>query len=334
MARSPSPARSSRQKRSLLRAAMDVFSGVLSSLVPSASGARGLTMAILACGVVGGIGYGIHRGLPHLNAYAESRAMIDPAKVRIVFSNPPTWMPAATLNELAQASHQAMASASPLEVGALQRVHQQLITSGWFTRIEQVRRRSETEIAVTAEFRVPFALVRSGDEDHLIDASGRRLPVRYSGSDERPRLPLVLGVAMPKPAEPGDLWLGTDLRAAINLVDLLRDRVWFANGQVRAVDTTRFAAEGIVELVTDRDTRIVWGGDPADRSLSEMPADRKLACLDALYRASKRVDDASGRTLDIRFDVVTLAPREPSSSAADADRAGDQKNQAYAANDS
>lgn len=306
--------------------------GIARAILP-AGGARGLLTGVVTVAAMGGIGFGIVKGLPHLNAYAETKALIDPAKVSIVFANAPAWMPATTLGALSRDAHDAMASASLLEVGALQRVHQRLLASGWFSRVEQVRRRSETEIAVSAEFRVPYAMVRAGDEDHLIDVDGRRLPLSYAGNDQRPRLPLILGIAMPKPAENGALWLGSDLRAAINLVDLLRNRIWFANGQIKAIDASRFQVEGIVELVTDRDTRIVWGGDPHDRGLSEMPPDRKLACLDALYGASKRVDDASGRTLDLRFDVVTLAPKPPSTSDAgsDADRA--PADETFAAND-
>jgi hypothetical protein len=320
-------ARSSASSRSASRSSRSgglgsLFTGIgrfASALLPDAAGARTLGIGILACVALGGVAFGIARGLPHLNAYAEARAMIDPSKVQIVFSDPPKWMPMETLNALSAQAHSAMASASPLEAGALQRVHQSLLTSGWFARVEQVRRQTDTEIAVEGEFRVPFAMVRVGDEDHLIDVAGRRLPLSYVGAALRPHLPLIVGVSMPMPAEPGGLWLGSDLRAALNLAGLLRDRTWFVSGQIHAIDASRFGREGIVELITDRQTRIVWGGDPLDRSLSEMPADRKLACLDALYRASRRVDDASGRTLDLRFDVVTLAPKAPITSAQESD---------------
>lgn len=285
-------------------------------MVPSGTTARRMAMTVVWCGAIGGIGYGAYRGYPTLRAYAESKVAIDPMSVRITFDHPPAWMPAETLQTLSDASHMAMANASPLESEALQRVHQEMLASGWFTRVEQVRRTAANEITVTAEFRTPFAMVRWNDEDHLIDSQGRRLPMVYTGTSERPRLPLILGVGMPKPAETGAIWLGADLRAALNLTMLLRDRVWFANGQVKAIDTARYASEGIVELVTDRDTRIVWGGDPNDRSLGEMPADRKLMALDAMYQMSKRVDNGSARTIDIRFDVVTLAPAPPSSSSA------------------
>lgn len=309
-------ARSSKQSRSRVSSGLATASAALAALVPSGSTVKAIALTAVWCAAVGGVVYGASRGLPKLRAYAESKATIDPAAVRITFSHAPAWMPAETLQSLADASHQAMANASPLETEALQRVHQELLASGWFTRVEQVRRIATDEISVTAEFRTPYAMVRWNDEDHLIDQQGRRLPLSYTGDGARPRLPLILGVSMPKPAETGVIWLGSDLRAALNLTSLLRDRIWFANGQVKAIDTARYASEGIVELVTDRDTRIVWGGDPNDRSLGEMPADRKLAALDAMYQVSKRVDNGSGRTIDIRFDVVTLAPAPDSSSSA------------------
>jgi hypothetical protein len=291
------------------------FGRLIGALTPSGGTLRTTAMVLAWGGVLGGLGYALVVNLPMLRAHAEAKGTADPTAIAIRFEDTPTWMPNTTLRQLAFASHQAMASASPLEVEALQRVHQELLASGWFTRIEQVRRTAANEILVSGAFRSPIAMVRWEGEDHLIDEQGRRLPLAYSGSGPRPRLPLILGVALPKPAESGAIWLGADLRAALNLTALLRERVWFANGQVEAIDTARFAYEGIVELVTDRGTRIVWGGDPNDRSLSEMPADRKLAALDAMYQVSKRVDNGGDRTIDIRFDVVTLAPQSPSSDA-------------------
>jgi hypothetical protein len=274
-----------------------------------------MALVLVWGGVLGGLGYALITHLPTLRSHAAAKGSADPTAIAIRFEETPSWMPKSTLRQLANAAHQAMASASPLEVEALQRVHQEFLASGWFTHIEQVRRTASNEILVSGAFRTPVAMVRSEGEDHLIDEQGRRLPLAYSGTGARPRLPLILGVALPKPAESGAIWLGADLRAALNLTALLRQRVWFANGQVQAIDTSRFAHEGIVELVTDRSTRIVWGGDPNDRSLSEMPADRKLAALDAMYQVSKRVDNGGDRTIDIRFDVVTLAPSSPSSDA-------------------
>jgi hypothetical protein len=334
MPRSSSSTSSSRSKHSLLSRAASTTRAVFGSLGYAAFGtpaaAKAVATTVLTCVALGGIGYGIVKSIPALNAFAAARVTVDPSKVRIVFSNPPAWMPNVTLGTIAREAHAAMATSSPLESEALKEVHQALLASGWFAGVEQVRRTGDTEIAVTAEFRVPFAMVRSGSDDHLIDVEGRRLPLCYTGEAVRPKLPLVIGVALPKPAESGALWLGSDLRAALNIIDLVRDRVWFADGQIHSIDTSRFGTEGIVELVTDRNTRIVWGGDPRNRSLSEMPPDRKLASLDALYRASRRVDDASGRTLDLRFDVVTLAPKPQTSNSASESEPIDE---AFAAND-
>ncbi|MDZ4753713.1 MAG: hypothetical protein SGJ11_04365 [Phycisphaerae bacterium] len=267
------------------------------------------------------VGVGVFRGVPALRAMAEARAAIDPAQVRVTFTGVPPWMPAATIHTLGDGARAVLARdgrpVSPLDGAALKGVHQQLLATGWFERVEQVRRTAIDELTVTAEFRTPFAMVRWGDDDHLVDARGLRLPLVYSGDAERPALPLIVGVTMPKPAEPGTAWLGSDVRAALNLARVLRGRSWFVNGQVRSIDASRFASHRVLQLITDRGLRIVWGGDPDDRSLGEMPAERKLAGLDGLYRETSRIDDRSGGTVDLRFDLVTVAPATgPSSNAA------------------
>ncbi len=291
------------------------------SFVPSLQSLRMIAIGTFWAAAIVGIGIGVARGVPRLRALAEARTVIDPATMRVTFVGVPAWMPAGTVDTLGDAARIAMGSVGPNVAGssvsalngdALIVVHHQMLASGWFERVEQVRRSALDEITIVGEFRTPFAMVRVGEDDHLIDVRGLRLPLAYSNTSSlagaRPALPLIVGVAMPKPAEPGTPWLGTDVRAAINLAKLLRDRPWFASGQVRSIDVSRFKNERLLELVTDRGTRVVWGSDPNDRSLGEMPAERKLACLDALYRDAKRIDDASGRTLDLRFDVVTLAP--------------------------
>jgi hypothetical protein len=284
----------------------------LADLVPSAAAVRGTLVAIAWLGAIGGGLYGAVVGIPKLRAFAVERSRLDPGQLTSAFQPSPAWMPAATLRALSGNAREALGETSALDAGALERAHQGLLASGWFERIEQVQRSGRNELTVTAEFRVPFALIRSGEEDHLVDRSGRRLALAYAKGDQRPPLPLIEGVALPKPAEPGQPWVGGDVRAALHLAALVRDRPWFANGHARAIDASRYASEGLLLIVTERGGSVLWGSDPNDRSIGEMPPERKLAALDALYRDSGSIDDANGRALDLRFDVVTLGPiREP-----------------------
>lgn len=286
------------------------FRSLLASWIPGLRRVRLLATTSLWLALGGGVAYGAWWGVPRLRAYAEERSHIDPSLVRVVFDRAPAWLPQECIDSLGQRARAALEGSPTLSASALDRVHVALADSGWLDHLEQVRRSAPDELVVVANFRPPFALVRSGEIDYVVDERGRRLPLQYEGSVRRPQLPLVLRVSMPKPAEEGGAWLGSDVRAALNLARLLRTRPWFTAGRVMAIDAGRFGTEGILELVTDEGTRIVWGSDPDARSLSEMPAERKLACLDALWRSSRRIDDGSGRTMDLRIDVVTVGSSE------------------------
>jgi hypothetical protein len=131
------------------------------------------------------------------------------------------------------------------------------------------------------------------------------MPLAFMAGGPRPAgLPLVTGATMPPPKLPGAAWIGQDLHAALHLAVRIHRKPWFAAGQVTMIDASRFASEGLLEMVTDRGDRIVWGGDPEERNLGEMPTDEKMRCLDTLWHHYRRVDGGA-RGLDLRFDVVT-----------------------------
>lgn len=312
-ARSNRPASSTSPRRSRARRwSLRPFASAVAGLLRPLVAARSLTLAggLLGAGVaVAGIAYGLQRGLPILLERAEQRQPLDASQLRVVFEAAPAWIPQSALDELGDQVRHSLAGRPSIATDALVGAHAALARSGWFERIEQVRRSGRGELLVTAEFRSPFALVRSRDLDHVVDSRGRRLPLAYAGDTERPPLPLVVNVRRPMPAEPGTAWSGEDVRAAINLARLIRDRPWFAAGAIEAIDARRFEQERVLELVGRSGTRILWGSDPEARSLAEMPPARKLECLDALWQVTRRLDDGSGRPLDLRLDAVTLAER-------------------------
>lgn len=290
--------------------------GAIGSLVPS--GPTLGRLVVLACWLAGitGIVVAFARGVPKLQAWAAEKNAVDPSTVDIRFDPTPTWMPSESMHALVEESRNALTGGSVLDAESLERLHRQLASSGWFERVEQVRRVSSEEIVVDATFLVPFALVRSGDADYVVDSAARRLPIEYAGPGARPKLPLIVGVNLPKPAEAGTPWIGQDIRAALRLAALIRTKPWYAAGQVASIDLSRFANDGMLELITDKNTRVIWGGDPDARSLGEMPPERKLASLDAWYYRTKRIDDANGRPVDLRFDVITVGQVDPTVSLA------------------
>lgn len=313
--RSKRPAAGSKSSRGGLGARLRAGAAATASLLGSSAALRGLGAALALAAIGAGGFVGVRSGIPFLIERAEARGAVDAAGIRVVFERAPAWVPQAALDALGDEVRTTLQGAASFDPEGLGRAHAALAASGWFERVEQVQRRRGDTVAVIGEFRVPFALVRSEGLDHVVDERYRRLPMAYEGAGDRPPLPLVINPRFPKPSEPGGTWAGEDLRAAIHLARIVRDRPWFAAGQIAAIDAGRFHRERILELVgPERDgvaARIVWGCDPEERSLSEMPPNRKLECLDALWKARRSLVDGSGRSLDLRFDAVTLAATKP-----------------------
>jgi hypothetical protein len=263
--------------------------------------------SLLAAGAVGIALFSAY-GVPALRAAAERRAEREVAgPLTVGFSHLPSWLDGSVAREIAADAELALvgAGASPFDAAPLALVRERLDRSGWFVKVEQVRRIDGGRLEAEVEFRKPFALVRWEGEDHLVGTGGERMPLVFLPDGPRPTgLPLVTGASLPPPKLPGAAWIGQDLHAALHLAARIHRKPWFAAGQVTAIDASRFAGEGILELVTDRGDRLVWGGDPEERNLGEMPADEKLRCLDTLWHHYRRVDGGA-RGLDLRFDVVT-----------------------------
>jgi hypothetical protein len=247
-------------------------------------------------------------GVPALRTAAERRAERELAgPLTVGFSHVPSWLDPSVAREIAADAEMALvgSQASPFDAAPLALVRERLDRSGWFVKVTQVRRVDGGRLEADVEFRRPFALVRWEGEDHLVGAGGERMPLVFRPDGPRPTgLPLVTGAGLPPPKLPGAAWIGQDLHAALHLAARIHRKPWFAAGQVTAIDASRFAGEGILELVTDRGDRMVWGGDPEERNLGEMPTDEKLRCLDTLWHHYRRVDGGA-RGLDLRFDVVT-----------------------------
>lgn len=266
--------------------------------------AAGLSLAVGGLAVTLLAAYGV----PALRAAAERRAEreID-GPLTVGFSHVPSWLDPSVARDIAADAETALVGAdgSPFDAAPLALVRERLDRSGWFTRVEQVRRVDGGRLEADVEFRTPFALVRWEGEDHLVGAGGERMPLAFLAGGPHPAgLPLVTGATMPPPKFPGAAWIGQDLHAALHLASRILRKPWFAAGQVTTIDASRFASEGILEMVTDRGDRIVWGGDPEGRNLGEMPTDEKMRCLDTLWHHYRRVDGGA-RGLDLRFDVVT-----------------------------
>lgn len=176
-----------------------------------------------------------------------------------------------------------------------------LRSSGWFVSISQVRRSALDAVEIHARWVEPTALVRDRDGDHLIDAEGRLLPRSYKPG-AAPSFPRIEGVRAARPDSPGLRYAGGEVAAALALLAVIDDRPW--RTQITAVDVSRHAREGVLDLRTSRDTVIHWGRPPGEPSPSEVPTRQKLAYLQFFYDRFGRIDAVGDGTLDVTGDYV------------------------------
>lgn len=233
-------------------------------------------------------------GVPRLTTYAEGRA--DVRTVTVGFRHAPVWLRGDLLHTL-QLTAVAQLGDDPFGRTDLVAVRHALLDTGWFEGIDQVRRRRPDLIEVDARFMKPFAVIRSGGYDYLVDPAGRLLPRSYPAGDARPKFVTVTGTHFDRPTRPSMQWPGADVSAALSVLRLFEQRIW--RGQVAQLDVSRYLTDGTIELVTDRGCRLRWGSAPGDESALEALADLKLRYLDEHYELSRHIDRGHTGTLDL-----------------------------------
>lgn len=198
--------------------------------------------------------------------------------------------------ELLARAHQA-ARKNPFDRSSLAAIREILVQSRWMEESSiQVRRDQVTEkidgerrridrIVIDGQFRVPFALIRRGQTEYLVDGSGTRLPVDYETGRVR-ALPVIANASGPVPAV-GEMWRGGDLTDGLLLARFLRaqKRSWY--DQVEAIDVANWDGRDRnkprLVLITNRGYRIGWGRAVGDEAGIEHPAAEKIRALDAYY---------------------------------------------------
>lgn len=225
--------------------------------------------------------------------------------------NPVTWMPETLRAELQALVASQVRVDDPLSVQTLDRIGAALRMSGWFEGEPIVRRTFKEQapmIHISGSWRTPVAVVRYEELDYLIAEGGRLLPARYTAGTSG--MPLVLGVTEPPPTHPstgglafGEPWPGGEVVAGLDLL-ILMTRMPF-HGQVAAVDVASFNRTGQLELVTDRQTRVLWGGPPSRHLPGELRTEGKIAQLLDIVRRYGRIDAGQAR-IEIFTDRVVI----------------------------
>jgi hypothetical protein len=269
----------------------------------------------------GGLAAGIVFGRAPLERRAASVIDTGSLDLRITWpvaaGGKSTWMPRASAEQLTMIAHDAAgASSEVLDAEQLSRISTALSQTGWFIKPPLVKRPSANVITVDGEWRIPAANIRFNNETFLIAWDGHPLPPGVEAG--RWIYDPVLGPPRDTAGERdySQPWGGEDVAASLELLGRVEQEPWAS--QVRGIDASQFSREGVLVIITDRNTKVVWGGRPSKPALGEVSTAQKMQHLRQLVKDTRRID-ASYPLIYInqdrlQFDIsATAMARRPTS---------------------
>jgi len=193
-----------------------------------------------------------------------------------------TWLPASVQQDLVLTALGEITD-NPFDRDALDNARVRLEETGWFASSPRVARVPGNAVEVTADWRVPVAVVRWRDREFLVAHAGEILRLPPSTPVADGSMPVILN---PHAAPPGDAvsgtafgkpWTGGDIQAAITLLGLLRADP--ALSRLRTIDLSGFMRNGQLVIVSDLGCRFVWGSPVGDVALGEVSVEKRLGRL-------------------------------------------------------
>lgn len=253
----------------------------------------------------GGIGtfVGASAGLRLLNERAVSRLTPGSPVVTVAWprdSAGKVWMPNAERERLATMMVHAAEGGRALSREPLEDIGAVLSSTGWFEGTPTVRWTHDATIQARGRWRTPVAVVRLGEMEYLIDHDAQVLPLNYPAGQSN-QIYLV-NPSQPLPGE-GKQWEGEDIRSALDLMLLLQKEDLL--GQVAGFDLGEGREAGRLSIITDRDSRVIWGGGPQHTRPGEQPTNVKLTRIKTLLKRTGRIDGAVDR-IDLRGPQILL----------------------------
>ncbi len=267
----------------------------------------GVTTAALGAGILVGLTLG--RGPMQARA-----ALLRPCPVTVKIAWPPlvhragapseapapgqpdTWLDESSRTRLERLVLSAV-TADPFDTQSLAAAQGALMRTGWFATDCVLRRGTGGVILVHGQWRIPAAVVRSGNMDRLISTRGELLEPQYA--PDTSGLRIILGARPDMPTRFGDPWIGGEVQAGLALLDYLRDTTGFE--QVYAIDVSGYRANKRLVIVTDKGNQVLWGGRPDEFNPGQARADVKRQRLAKLRRELGRID-AGRQFLDVSLE--------------------------------
>ena len=132
-------------------------------------------------------------GVPKLKARLDDRTVAARGSSEVEFDDAPAWFDAKRSAEVSERVAMAVGDGSVLDPNRLAKARAALLTTGWFRSVEQIRLADDGGFLVDATFVRPFAVVRHGEFDFLVDDAGRLLPMQWTAG-HRPAEPHYIAI--------------------------------------------------------------------------------------------------------------------------------------------
>jgi len=209
----------------------------------------------------------------------------------VVLRDLPAWVAHTNLAEHLERVARGPLAGDPYDTAELGAVAATLEGSGWYADVAQVRRRADGTVEVLGTLVEPFAVVREGGADHLVDPAGRLLPRSFAPGEALGFIGIT-GGRSPRPEDYRTPWEGQEIAAGLALLERLSRepsaRTWL--GQVAEIDVSRWFYDRTLVLRTDIGAEIEWGSLPGRERPLEPGMDRKLAFLKKAVDTTSRID--------------------------------------------
>jgi hypothetical protein len=222
---------------------------------------------------------------------------ISAADIQVTFQAPPIWLDTSLLFELQDVARLHLAETTVGREGLIQTA-EAMMSTGWFTEVKQVQWMSNNHAIVDATFLVPYATIIDGNEEIFIDAQGRRLPKR-DGIIVNPKYHFISieNTMFSKPTNPGILWNGEDIHAALKVLHLIYNKAWAT--QIQTIDLSSWSSDGSMTFTTSTPSRLKWGSAPEEERGLEALANDKIVRLNWLHTNFGRIDKGISADFDL-----------------------------------
>lgn len=210
------------------------------------------------------------------------------------------WMPIAERMRIHAKVQSALTGTKPLSWHPLYQASKTLADTGWVNGEPIARWTENGSIIIDADWRVPAAVVRKNDRDYLIDYDANVLPLDYAHDQSNQFI--IYNPALPYPGV-GNTWNEPEIRDALALLNQLKANNLLA--QIVGIDLGTKRDHGILQLVTNGNAKIIFGGGPGRSRPAEMPSQIKIDRLVSLFSKTGRID-AGAHLVDIRGQDIIM----------------------------